>query len=72
MSDYTYAYGLPYQLVQSLHLIIGALLVYVGYQLLNKKSVGQNVTLVLIVLGSLAFVYHLHLLYTRSQSNNYL
>jgi len=48
------------------HIFIG--LFYVGWQLLNKKELGQLSIVWLIILGSLATIYHTHLMFYNLMS----
>lgn len=45
------------------HVVIGLFLSYLGYNLLNNKPVNRNLTAVLLILGSMATLYHGHMLY---------
>jgi len=60
-----YAYGLSYGVVATVHVLVGLFLAWLGYQLLNKKPVGQPVAVTLIVLGALVSLYHVHLWWSR-------
>lgn len=59
----TYHFGVPAVAVWSSHIIIGLLLLYVGYLLIEGKKVNKWVAITLIVIGVLAILYHAHLWY---------
>jgi len=61
-----YHYGIPGYLVWLSHIISGLLLIYVGYQTLNKRGIDQKISLILIIMGSIALLYHAHILLTHS------
>lgn len=56
-----YSFGIPGQLIWSVHIIIGLLLALLGYALLNQWEIPQLISIGLIVLGTTAAFYHLHL-----------
>jgi len=60
---YMYSFGIPGPAIWISHFLIGLFLVYVGYKLYNNQSINKNLFIVLIVLGSLAILYHSHLSY---------
>jgi hypothetical protein len=65
-----YSFGIPGPAIWLTHIIIGLILVYIGYNLLNNKEIGQPLIIGLIVVGTLVILYHAHLFYyyTYSQS----
>ena len=65
-----YHFGVSNELVWISHILIGIFLVYVGYQVLNKRPISQLVSLTLIVTGVLAALYHLHLWHYNSSFKN--
>lgn len=58
-----YSYGVPNNVVWSMHIIIGLIIAYVGYSQLNNYNISQMLALLLIVTGVLAMLYHGHLMY---------
>lgn len=58
-----YHFGVPGIAIWLTHILSGLLLIYVGYLNLNKVCVNKIISLILIVAGSLASTYHLHLWY---------
>lgn len=64
-----YSYGIPGKLIWTTHIIIGIILFYIGYNLLNNVPINKNLAILLVILGSLAMLYHAHLFYTYSTSN---
>ena len=65
----SYSFGIPGPLLWTTHIIIGLLLIYIGYTLLNNGKIGQLLTILLIVLGSVALLYHGHLFYYYRNTN---
>ena len=57
----SYHFGVPSWIVWMQHIIIGILLIYVGYIGINKGIISRNMSIVVLVLGVLAALYHLHL-----------
>lgn len=45
------------------HILIGLFLSFIGYKLLNNQPVSKNLTAVLLIIGSMAALYHAHILY---------
>lgn len=58
-----YSFGIPEVAIWIIHVIIGLVLLYTGYALLNHKPLGQFLALSLMFLGVLAIMYHSHLMY---------
>jgi hypothetical protein len=58
-----YGFGLPGPLIWTAHIIFGLFFIYVGYSTLNKKAIPQIVSIITIVLGMLAVLYHTHYWY---------
>lgn len=63
----TYSFGLPGLFVWTTHIIIGILLAYVGYNVLNKKPINPNWGILLLILGVMAGLYHTHIWYLNRQ-----
>ena len=42
---------------------MGLFLAYLGYIIVNQKSINKNFGILLVVLGALAALYHAHLWY---------
>jgi len=61
-----YSFGVPNILVYLSHLIIGLLLMYSGYLSLHNNKLSKNVSVLLIVLGVIAVLYHGHLWYVHN------
>ncbi len=57
----SYHYGVSGPLVWSSHILLGLFFSYVGYLCLNNKPISQLFSLILIVTGVLATLYHLHI-----------
>lgn len=56
-----YSFGVPRILVYLSHIIIGLILIYSGYLALHNNKLSKNVSVLLIVLGVIAALYHGHL-----------
>jgi hypothetical protein len=61
MKSNFYNFGIPGYVIWMTHVLIGLLLIYVGYQTLYKQPINDKISILLIVMGSLAITYHLHL-----------
>ena len=64
-----YDFGVSAILVWSFHMSIGIFFVYVGYAILLHKRMPQYISVSVIVLGVLAFLYHAHLWYNSTHKN---
>ena len=58
-----YHFGIPGVAIWLFHIIVGLVVAFIGYQILNNKPVPQFIAIIFIVLGSLAVVYHSHIWY---------
>ena len=58
-----YHFGVPGIAVWVSHILIGIILIYSGYNIINKKKIGLTVGIVILVIGVLALLYHSHLWY---------
>lgn len=56
-----YHFGVPGYLIWISHIIIGLILLYVGYQISFKKTVNHNIGLLILVIGVIGALYHIHL-----------
>jgi len=65
-----YHFGMKGWIIWLTHIVMGGYLSYIGYSLLNKKELKQIDSLILIVLGVLGALYHLHLLYYSVKHDN--
>jgi hypothetical protein len=57
-----YEFGIPNYIVQIVHILNGLLLLFVGLKILNMNNL---INLYFIITGSVAALYHLHLLYFK-------
>jgi len=64
-----YHFGVSGIVIWLSHILMGSFFAYVGYLTLNKKEIPQIVSLVLIILGVLGLLYHLHLWVYKSHRN---
>ena len=61
----TYNYGIPGYVIWTFHILFGLFLIYLGYLLLHKQHISENIAVIIIVLGSLASLYHAHLYFNE-------
>ena len=61
----TYHFDVPAVLVWSSHIIIGLLLIYVAYLIIEGKSVQKWIGILLLVIGVIAALYHAHIWYVE-------
>jgi hypothetical protein len=57
-----YHYDVPGIVIWLTHILIGIFFIYTGYQIVQKKPLNQLTGITFIVLGCMAFLYHLHLM----------
>lgn len=62
-NKYNYSFGMPNEAIWGSHIIMGLFFIYVGYELIIKRKLSIAVALVVVVLGALGALYHLHLWY---------
>ena len=67
--EYTYHFGVANELIWSSHVLMGLFFIYVGYELISKKKISLPVALILVVLGAVGALYHLHLWYENYKKN---
>lgn len=58
-----YHFGVPGWVIWTLHILIGAFYVYLGYAIVEKKPINKYIGVTLIVIGVLMALYHGHLWY---------
>ena len=61
-----YGFGVSAILVWSFHMVMGIFFVYVEYAILLHKRMPPYISVSVIVLGVLAFLYHAHLWYNST------
>ena len=61
----TYHFDVPAVLVWLSHIVIGLLLVYVGYLIVEKKTIDKWVGVLLLLIGIIAALYHAHIWYVE-------
>ena len=64
-----YAFGVPGIAVWIQHIVLGILLFYIGYVGVTTGEISTNMSLLLIISGSLGGLYHLHLWYYVHKKN---
>ena len=67
---YQYHYGVPGAVIWTVHIAMGLYFIWLGYQLNKGEQVAPLNGLILLVLGVLAFLYHLHLLFTGGRTSS--
>ena len=58
----TYSFGVPGLLIWIIHISVGLFLLYIGRIALNGGKINRNAALTLAILGSVASLYHSHLM----------
>jgi hypothetical protein len=58
---YTYHFGVPNELIWSSHIVMGIFFVYIGYELIMRKKIPEYLALIVVVLGAIGGLYHLHI-----------
>lgn len=64
----SYHFGVPAIAVWIQHIISGILLLYIGYEGITTGKITKNMSLILIVVGVLAAIYHAHLWYYNNKN----
>ena len=59
----TYHFGVPVTAIWMQHIVIGLLLLYIGYVGVNTGEISKNMSLILIIVGVLAALYPAYLWY---------
>jgi hypothetical protein len=59
--DIKYNFGVPAPIIWGSHILIGATLVYLGYLLFEGEKVNKYWAVVLMLLGTVAALYHIHI-----------
>lgn len=62
-----YSFGVPAVIIESFHILMGGLFAYIGY----TKKISKEIYILLMVLGSLAILYHSCLMYRRYFIENF-
>ena len=67
-----YSFGMTGPMIWTMHIIIGLILMYIGYVSLNNQEIKKPFVAGLLIIGSMAVFYHAHLFYyyTYSEQNN--
>lgn len=58
-----YHFGVANELIWGSHLLMGIFFIYVGYELIMKRKISVQVALIIVVLGAVGALYHVHLWY---------
>lgn len=61
----TYHFGVPAVLVWVSHIIIGALMIYLAYLIIEKKPIDKWVGILVLLIGVIAIIYHAHIWYVE-------
>ena len=62
-SSHKYSFGVPSEAIWGSHILMGLFFIYVGYELIMKRKLSTPIALIVVVLGALAALYHIHLWY---------
>lgn len=65
----TYHFGLPGQLIWSVHIVFGLFLAYVGSELMANRPLDRRIPQVLLMVGVIMALYHAHIWYSQSTNN---
>lgn len=65
----TYHFDVPAVLVWISHIVIGLLLVYVSYLIIEGKNISKWIGILLLLIGVIAAVYHAHIWYVERKGN---
>jgi hypothetical protein len=61
-----YHFGMPGNVIWSMHIIFGLFFIYLGYLIQEGKPVNKFIGTALIVMGATMMLYHAHLWYYES------
>ena len=64
----TYSLGVPGPVIWIWHILVGLVLLYVGYNLLNDRPIPTALIYAFLIVGPAAIVYHSYLYYANSRS----
>ena len=56
-----YHFGVSSEIIWSSHILMGLFFVYIGYELIMHKKIPEYLALIIVVLGAVGGLYHLHL-----------
>ena len=56
-----YSFGVSSEVIWSSHILMGLFFVYIGYELIMHKKIPEYLALIIVVLGAVGGLYHLHL-----------
>mgnify|MGYP001340104386 FL=1 len=66
----SYHFGVPSIAIWIQHILSGLLLLYIGYIGVSTGKISKNMSIILIVVGVLAALYHAHLWYYNKKKNS--
>ena len=58
-----YNFGVSNEIIWSSHILMGLFFVYIGYELIMHRKIPEYLSLIIVVLGAMAGLYHTHLWY---------
>jgi hypothetical protein len=61
----TYHFGVPAVAVWISHILIGVLLIYISYLIIEHKSIDKWLGILLFVIGLFGALYHIHIWYVE-------
>ncbi len=56
-----YRFGIPGIVIWSFHILLGLWFIYIGRKALNDGIMTKNTALIILVVGVLATIYHVHI-----------
>ena len=65
----TYHFNVPAVLVWVSHILIGLLLIYVSYLIIEHKNINKWLGILLFVIGLIGALYHIHIWYVERSEN---
>ena len=70
MKQTNYSFGMANEVIWLSHILMGLFFVYIGYELIMHKKIPEYLALVIVVLGAMGGLYHLHLWYESLGTGN--
>ena len=59
----SYSFGVSGPVIWGMHIIVGGVLFYMGYELNQKRPLPEFLNILLMVVGAMVATYHTHLAY---------
>jgi hypothetical protein len=58
---YKYHFGVANEVIWTSHILMGLFFIYIGYEIIMHKKITTALALIIVVLGALGGLYHMHL-----------